>query len=107
MGKEKGRPFGEGLCSPSAGYRHSYAVPTAQKEKTVTPEPQKENVQQYLQGIDYPASKDELFSTAESNDAPDNFFKRLAELPIREYSGPEDVVQAIDGLRRPELWPDG
>jgi uncharacterized protein DUF2795 len=42
----------------------------------MTPETQKENVQQYLEGIDYPASKDELFSTAESNDAPDNFFKR-------------------------------
>lgn len=72
----------------------------------MTPETH-EDVRRYLEGVDYPAGKDDLFSAAESHDAPDDFFKRLAELTIREYSGPEDVAQAIDGLRRPELWPDG
>ncbi|MDP8951729.1 MAG: DUF2795 domain-containing protein [Actinomycetota bacterium] len=65
-----------------------------------------QNVRQYLQGTDYPASKDELFSAAESNGAPHGFFKRLAELPTREYSDHEDVAEALDGLRRSDLRPD-
>ncbi len=66
-----------------------------------------EDVQRHLEGTDYPASKDELFSAAESNSAPHGFFERLAELTIREYSDHEDVAKALDGLRRPERQPDG
>ena len=62
-------------------------------------------MQRYLEGTDFPASKDELFSAAESNGAPDGFFKRMAELAIREYADHEDVAEALDGLRRPELRP--
>ena len=61
-----------------------------------------ENVQQYLQGVDYPASKDDLLSTAESNDAPQGFIERLVDLQIKEYSDPGQVVEALDGMRTPE-----
>ena len=64
-------------------------------------------IHQYLQGVEYPASKDDLVSTAEGNDAPPGFFERLVELPIREYSDHQDVAKALAGLRRPELRPDG
>ena len=40
------------------------------------------HVQQYLEGADYPASKDELVSTAKSNEAPHDFITRLVDLPI-------------------------
>ena len=59
------------------------------------------HVQQYLDGVDYPASKDELVSTAKSNEAPHDFIKRLVDLPIIEYPDPERVRESLDGLRPP------
>ena len=60
------------------------------------------HVQQYLEGADYPASKDELVSTAKSNEAPHDFITRLVDLPIIEYHGPERVRESLDGLRPPK-----
>ncbi len=60
-----------------------------------------EHVNRYLEGVDYPASKDDLVSTARSNDAPRDFIKRLVDLPITEYLDPERVGQALDALRPP------
>ena len=57
------------------------------------------HVQRYLEGLDYPASKDDLVTAAKSNEAPHDFIKRLVDLPIREYSDPERVREALDGLR--------
>lgn len=59
------------------------------------------HVQQYLQGVNYPASKDDLVSAAKSNGAPHDFIKRLVDLPITEYSDPERVRESLDGLRPP------
>jgi hypothetical protein len=39
------------------------------------------NVQTYLRGINYPANKKELLSTARSNGAPQDVMKVLQELP--------------------------
>ena len=60
------------------------------------------HLQRYLQGVDYPASKDDLVSVAKGNDAPYEFIKGLVDLPITEYSDPERVGQALDGLRPPQ-----
>ena len=60
------------------------------------------HVQQYLEGVDYPASKDELVSTAKSNEAPHDFIKRLVDLPIIESPDPERVRESLDGLRPPK-----
>ena len=65
------------------------------------------HVQQYLAGVDYPASKAELVSAAKSSEAPHDFIKRLVDLPITEYSDPERVRESLDGLRRPEPGSEG
>ena len=59
------------------------------------------HVQQYLRGVNYPASKDALVSAAKSNGAPQNVIERLVDLPIQEYPDPFRVREALDGLS----WP--
>jgi hypothetical protein len=65
------------------------------------------HVQRYLEGVDYPASKDELVSAARSNEAPQDFIERLVDLPITKYSDPERVRESLDGLRRPQPGSEG
>lgn len=61
-----------------------------------------QNVRQYLKGADYPASKNELASTAKSNGAPQEFVERLVGLEHAEYSSPNEVVEALERLEKPE-----
>jgi hypothetical protein len=51
-----------------------------------------DEAQQYLEDVDYPASKEELISAAESNSAPDTMIRMLGGLSRSEYSGPEEVA---------------
>lgn len=55
------------------------------------------NVQQYLQGVDYPADKEDLISTAKSNDAPQGFIQDLEGLAEEgsEYNSYAEVLQAL------------
>ena len=53
-------------------------------------------VQKHLSGIDYPASKDEVISTAESNGAPEEIIEALQRMDAEEFDGP-DAVQAALG----------
>lgn len=48
-------------------------------------------IQSYLEGVDYPTSKDSLVRTAREQGAPDNVISFLQELPDREYDSPVDV----------------
>ena len=48
-------------------------------------------LQKYLGGIDYPASKDELVRRARSNGADDDLVGRLSSIPERQYDGPNAV----------------
>ena len=50
---------------------------------------------QYLEGVDYPASKEELISAAESNGAPESLVGMLGSLSRPEYSGPEEVAEDL------------
>jgi hypothetical protein len=52
-------------------------------------------VQKYLGGIDYPASKDDIVRTAEGNDADKDVLDALNALPDREYEGPTQVSEAV------------
>lgn len=60
-----------------------------------------QSVRRYLEGVDYPATKEDLVSAARDNDAPPGFIKRLVDLPITDYPDPEEVAAAMDGLRPP------
>jgi hypothetical protein len=51
-------------------------------------------VQRFLDGIRYPATKQQLMDHARGNHADDDVLARLKEIPEREYSGPDEVSRA-------------
>ena len=52
-------------------------------------------VQKHLSGVDYPASKDEVIQTAESNDAPQEILEALQGMSAEQFEGPSDVQAAL------------
>jgi hypothetical protein len=52
-------------------------------------------VQKYLSGVDYPATKEELLDHAEHQQAPEEIREALAAIPDREYDGPNAVSSAV------------
>ena len=52
-------------------------------------------LQKHLKGISYPASKDALVATAESNGAPGGIVDALREANDTEFSGPQQVQKAL------------
>jgi hypothetical protein len=55
------------------------------------------DMQQYLQGINFPTGKDEVASQAESNGAPRDFVDQIRNAATERFNGPEEVVQAVQG----------
>ena len=51
--------------------------------------------QRYLKGVDYPASKEELISTARDNGAPQEMIDDLESVDQDEFDGPSAVQQAF------------
>ena len=51
---------------------------------------------QYLEGVDYPASKDDLATAAEGNGAPDELVERLRTMGRPDFSGPDEVVAELE-----------
>jgi hypothetical protein len=52
-------------------------------------------VQKYLKGVDYPASKQEIVQTAKQQGADANVQATLARLPDKEFNSPNDISEAI------------
>jgi uncharacterized protein DUF2795 len=52
-------------------------------------------VQKYLKGVDYPASKDDIVRTAKKQGADEAIRAALDRLPDQEYRAPADVSEAI------------
>jgi hypothetical protein len=51
---------------------------------------------QYLEGVEYPASKEDLASAAEDNGAPEELVERLRTLGRPTFSGPDEVVAELE-----------
>jgi hypothetical protein len=51
-----------------------------------------DDAKQYLEGIEYPATKEEIISGAEGNGAPDSVIEAIGSLPTPEFGSAEDVV---------------
>jgi hypothetical protein len=51
-------------------------------------------LQWYLEGITFPATKNEVVNLARDNNATDETMELLEELPDREYTSPDDVIHA-------------
>jgi hypothetical protein len=52
-------------------------------------------VQKFLSGVDYPAQRDALVSTAEEQGADDAVLEALRGLPDQEFDSPTAVSSAI------------
>ncbi len=52
-------------------------------------------VQTHLKGVDYPANKDEVIATAESNGAPQEVVEALQQMDGTDFEGPDDVMAAL------------
>jgi hypothetical protein len=52
-------------------------------------------LQKYLGGVDYPASREDLVATARENGAPDELVSMLEEAGADSFDDPTDVSQAV------------
>ena len=52
-------------------------------------------LQKHLKGVDYPASKDDLVSAAESNGAPGEIVDALRSTNKDHFDGPTAVTEAL------------
>jgi Protein of unknown function (DUF2795) len=52
-------------------------------------------IQKYLSGVDYPASKDQLLKHADEKGAPKEIKDKLAAMPDGQYDGPNRVSKAV------------
>ena len=55
------------------------------------------DLRQHLQGIDFPANKEEVASGAESNGAPQDFVDQIRDAATERFNSPEEVLQAVQG----------
>ena len=51
-----------------------------------------DDARQYLEGVEYPANKEEIISAAEDNGAPESVIEAIGSLPTPEFASAEDVV---------------
>ncbi|WP_378148058.1 DUF2795 domain-containing protein [Cnuibacter sp. UC19_7] len=54
-------------------------------------------IQKFLGGIDYPASKDDIVQRAKDSGADDAVLDALNAIPGKEYDAPTAVSEAVSG----------
>jgi hypothetical protein len=54
-------------------------------------------LQQFLPNLDFPASKEEVVSTAQSNDAPQEVVDRIRNSGQDTFNSADEVLQAVQG----------
>ena len=52
---------------------------------------------QYLPGVNFPAEKEQVASTAESNNAPQELVQKIRDANTQRFNGPDEVLQAVQG----------
>ncbi len=60
-----------------------------------------DDAQQYLQGVEYPASKEDIVSAAENNGAPDDLMEMPTGLSRPEFSEEKQVLEDLRFFPRP------
>ena len=50
----------------------------------------------YLEGVEWPASKEDLISAAEKNDAPEELSQRIGTLGRPTFDSADDVVAELE-----------
>jgi hypothetical protein len=79
------------LMAQASPERNEYPSQKEETDMAFNPE----DAPRYLEGVDYPASKEDLISAAEANGAPDELTEMIGTLGRPEFSGPEDVVEEL------------
>jgi hypothetical protein len=69
-------------------------VPTNPEEAIVDFDP--DDATQYLKGVGYPASKEDLASAAKGDGAPKELVERLRTLGRPTFSEPDEVVAELE-----------
>ncbi len=54
-------------------------------------------MQQYLQGVNWPADKEQVAGQAESNGAPQGLLEQIRNLGGGKFNGPQDVIGKLQG----------
>ena len=54
-------------------------------------------LQQYLQGVNFPAQKEEVASNAESNGAPQNVVDGIRNAAQDQFNSQDEFLQAVKG----------
>lgn len=54
-----------------------------------------DDARQYIEDLDYPASKEDLISGAESNGAPEELIERLGTLSTPDFSDSDAVIREL------------
>ena len=54
-------------------------------------------LQQFLQGVNFPAQKEEVASNAESNGAPQNVVDNIRNAAQDKFNSQDEVLQAVKG----------
>jgi hypothetical protein len=54
-------------------------------------------LQQYLPDVNFPASREEVASSAESNDAPQEVVQQIRNASTERFNSPDEVLQAVQG----------
>ena len=54
-------------------------------------------LQQFLPNLNFPASKEEVVSTAQSNDAPQEVVDRIRNSGQDTFNSADEVLQAVQG----------
>ncbi len=57
-----------------------------------------DDAQRYLEGVEYPASKETMISAAQENGASDEMIEMIAGLPLGEFSGPEEFMNHLRAI---------
>jgi hypothetical protein len=55
-------------------------------------------IQKFLKGVDYPASKSDLLKNADREGADEEVRTTLEQLPDEEYESPADVSEALGNI---------
>jgi hypothetical protein len=58
-----------------------------------------ETLMQYLPGVNFPAEKEQVASTAKSNNAPQEMVWRIRNARTQRYDHPDNVLEAVTGRR--------
>ncbi|MDQ3317149.1 MAG: DUF2795 domain-containing protein [Actinomycetota bacterium] len=54
-------------------------------------------LQGYLQGVNFPAGKEEVASNAESNNAPQELVQQIRNSGTENFNSAEEVLQKVQG----------